>query len=127
MAEAKEELKTDTMGMMRYMDEFTFQALEPRTIEGHKCNPVYVTGVGDYRIVYLDAESNQVVMVQQQGQNPGTGAPATQKVYVDEYQELGGLVMPKKLRMTYDDEPFAAGTVESFTANPQVDMGLFDK
>jgi len=128
LAAAKEELQTDTMGIMRNMDDFTFQALEPRSIEGRACNPVYVTGVGDdYRIMFLDATTNQVVMVQQPGQSPVTGAPVTQKVYVDEYQEVGGLVMPKTLRITYDDELFGSGTVESFAVDPEVDMGLFSK
>ena len=128
LAAAKEELKTDTLGMMRNLDDYTFQALEPRKVEGTLCNPVYATGVGeDYRIVFLDAQNNQVVMVQQPGQNPASGAPVTQKVYIDEYQESDGLVMPKKLRITYDDEPFGTGTVSSFKADPKVDMALFKK
>ncbi len=128
LAAAKEELKTDTMGILRNLDEFTCQALEPREVEGRPCNPVYVTGVGDdYRILFLDAESNQVVMVQQPGQNPGSGAPAIQKMYVDEYMEADGMVTPQKVRITYDDEPFGAGTVEAFHVNPKVDMSIFEK
>ena len=128
LASAKEELKTDTMGIMRNMDDFTFQALEQRAVEGTMCNPVYVTGVGDdYRIMFLNAEDNRVVMVQQPGLNPASGAPVTQKLYVDEYLEADGLVVPKKVRITYDDEPFGVGTVESFQADPKVDMGLFTK
>ncbi len=128
LASAKEELKTDSMGIMRNMDDFTFQALEQRTIEGKACNPVYVTGVGDdYRIIFLDATSNQMVMVQQPGQSPVTGAPVTQKVYIDEYQEAGGLVTPKSLRILYDDELFGNGTIESFVADAKVDAALFTK
>ncbi len=128
LAAAKEELKTDTMGILRNMDDFTFQALESRTVEGTKCNPVYVTGVGDdYRIMFLDASDNSVVMVQQPGLNPASGAPVTQKVYIDEYMETEGFVTAKKVRITYDDEPFGSGTVESFQADPKVDMGLFSK
>jgi hypothetical protein len=113
---------------MRNMDDFTFQALEQRTIEGTACNPVYVTGVGeDYRIMFLDATSNQLVMVQQPGQSPVTGAPVTQKVFIDEYQEAGGLVTPRKLRITYDDELFGTGTVESFVPDAKVDAALFSK
>ena len=52
-------------------------------------------------------------MVQQPGQNPASGAPVTQKVYIDEYATSDGLVTPKKLRITYDDEPFGSGTVVS--------------
>jgi len=51
----------------------------------------------------------------------------TQKLYVDEYQKADGLVTPKKIRITYDDELFGAGTVEAFHVDPKVDMGLFDK
>lgn len=35
--------------------------------------------------------------------------------------------MPKTQRITYDDEPFATGTVESFEADVAMDMGLFTK
>jgi len=128
LAEAKEELRTDVLGIMRELDKFDCQALEARTVEGTPCLPVYVTGVGDgYSIVFLNAENNQVVMVQQQGANPASGAPAVQRVYIDEYQDVDGLSVPKKIRMTYDDEPFGAGSIESYEINPQVDMGLFSK
>lgn len=128
VADAKEELMTDTMGMIRNLDAYTFQALEPKEVEGKMCNPVYATGIGDdYRLLFLDATTNQVVMVQQPGLNPATGAPVTQKVYVDEYQEIDGFVQPKKIRITYDDEPFGEGTVEAFAANPKIDAAMFEK
>jgi hypothetical protein len=56
-----------------------------------------------------------------------TQAPVIQKVYIDEYMEADGFAMPKKMRITYDDELFGTGTVESFQANVDVDMGLFTK
>jgi len=128
LAAAKEELKTDTIGIMRNLDDFTCQALEPSEVEGKLCNPVYVTGVGDdYRILFLDAQSNEVVMVQQPGMDPASGAPVTQKVYVDEYLAADGLVTPKNVRIVNDDEPFGVGTVESFHVDPAIDMTLFDK
>ncbi|MFT7699571.1 MAG: hypothetical protein ACI8S7_001399, partial [Candidatus Krumholzibacteriia bacterium] len=125
---AKEELMTDTFGMIRNMDAYTFQALDPKEVEGKMCNPVYATGVGDdYRLLFLDATTNQVVMVQQPGLNPASGAPVTQKVYIDEYQEMSGFVQPKLIRITYDDEPFGKGTVEAFAANPKIDAAMFEK
>jgi predicted Zn-dependent peptidase len=128
LAEAQEELQTDMLGILRNLDAWTFQALEPQDVEGKKCNPVYATGVGeDYRIIYLDAATNQVVMVEQPGMSPMTQAPVTQKVYIDEYMETGGFTMPKTLRITYDDELFGTGTVESFEADAEVDMGVFTK
>ena len=126
LASAKEELQTDMLGLLRNIDAWTFQALEPKVIEGKKCNPVYATGVGeDYRIIYLDAASSRVVMVEQPGVSPVTQAPVTQKVYIDEYMETDGFTMPKTMRITYDDELFGSGSVESFKANAAVDMGLF--
>ncbi len=128
LADAKEELQTDMLGIMRNLDAWTFQALDPKEIEGKNCNPVYATGVGDdYRIIYLDASSNQVVMVEQPGVSPMTQAPVVQKVYIDEYMETGGFTMPKTMRITYDDELFGTGTVESFKANVDVDEALFTK
>jgi len=128
LARAHEELQTDMLGILRNMDAWTFQALDPQEIEGRMCNPVYATGVGeDYRIIYLDTDGNQVVMVEQPGTSPMTQAPVTQKVFIDEYMEADGFAMPKKMRITYDDELFGTGTVESFKANVDVDMGLFTK
>ncbi|MEN8006004.1 MAG: insulinase family protein [Candidatus Krumholzibacteriota bacterium] len=126
LAAAKEELQTDMLGMLRNLDAWTFQALEPREVEGKKCKAVYATGVGeDFRILYIDAATNQVVMVEQPGVSPMTQAPVTQKVYIDSYMEADGFTMPKTMRITYDDELFGTGTVESFKANPDVDAGLF--
>jgi hypothetical protein len=89
---------------------------------------VHVSGIGDsYQIFFVDAATNLVKMVQSPGQSPMTGAPVTQKIFVDEYQTIDGYNLPKTIRMTYDDEPFATGTVKEFKANPKVDMGLFKK
>ncbi len=128
LVSAKDELKTDTIGVFRNLGSLQCQALEPTKVDGAMCNPVHVSGIGDsYQIFFLDAGTNLVKMVQSPGQSPMTGAPVTQKIYVDEYQELDGFNMPKVIRMTYDDEPFATGTVKEFKANPKVDSGLFKK
>ena len=81
----------------------------------------------DYRIIFLDADDNQVVMVQQPGMSPMTRAPVTQKVYIDEYMETGGFTMPKTMRLTYDDELFGTGTVESSRPTPRWTWALFTK
>jgi hypothetical protein len=128
LADAHEELQTDMIGMLRNPDAWTFQALEPRDVEGKKCNPVYASGVGeDYRIIYLDPETDKAVMVEQPGMSPMTQAPVIQKVYIDDYMEAGGFNMPKTLRIMYDDELFGTATVESFEANAKVDASLFTK
>jgi len=123
---AKDELKTDIIGVFRHLNEFQCQALETREVDGVTCHPVHVSGIGDsYQIVFLNAADKSVYMVQQPGTSPMTGAPVTQKVYVDEYQEIEGFHMPKALRLLYDDELFGSLTVEEFKANPKVDMSLF--
>lgn len=125
---AQDEMMTSTIGVFRNLDAFQCQALEPTKVEGVMCNPVHVSGVGDsYQIFFLDAETNLVKMVQAPGQSPMTGAPVTQKVFVDDYQNLDGFMMPKAIRMTFDDEPFATGTMTEFKANGKVDAGLFNK
>ena len=128
LAKAKEEMRTDVVGILRGLDDLTCQALEPRDVDGVPCVPVYVTGFGDgYQIFYLHAQDKTVVMMQQPGVSPMTQAPVTQKVYVDEYAEMGGLQMPKKMRLTYDDELFGTATVEEYVVDPQVDMALFSR
>ena len=127
LTRAHEELQTDMLGILRNLDGWTFQALDPQEVEGKECNPVYATGVGDdYRIIYLDAATSNVVMVEQPGISPMTQAPVTQKVYIDSYMETGGFNMPQTMRIMYDDELFGSGTVESFEANAAVDMSLFE-
>jgi len=128
LEKAQEELQSDMVAIMRNLDGLTLQALEPQKVEGVATTPVHVTGVGDsYQIIFLGAQDHLVKMVQTPSTSPMTGAPVTMKVYVDEYQEAGGFTMPKKIRITYDDEEFGTGTVESFVANPEVDMALFAK
>jgi len=88
---------------------------------------VHVSNGDDYQIFFIDTSTNLVKMVQSPGQSPMTGAPVTQKIHVDEYQNMDGFEMPKAIRMTYDDEPFATGTVKEFEANPKIDMSIFAK
>ncbi len=126
--DTKDELKTDTIGVFRNLDSLQCQALQPSKVDGVMCNPVHVSGIGDsYQIFFVDPATNLVKMVQSPGQSPMTGAPVTQKIFVDEYQIIDGYNLPKTIRITYDDEPFATGTVKEFKANPKVDMGLFKK
>ena len=128
LKDAKDELLTDMVGILRNLDRFRCQALEPTQIDGVPSNPVYVSGVGDdYQIFYLNADNNRVVMIQSPGVSPMTQAPVTQKVFVDQYMESGGFTMPKVIRLTYDDELFGTITVEEFQANPKVDASLFTR
>jgi len=124
----QEEIAGDLIRMLGHPDEFTFQALAPVELEGVMYDPVYVTAEGlDYQIVFLDPQSGRVGMIQSQGTSPLTQAPATQKVYVDDYQELGGFTMPKTMRLMFDDELFGTIDVQEFEANPRVDEAAFKK
>lgn len=126
LSQAQDDIRTEVVAIFRTLDDLKCQALETRKVEGRECLPVHVSGVGDgYQIFFLDG--GEVVMVQQPGTSPMTGAPVTQKVYVDEYGDLGGFRMPTKMRLMYDDELFGTISVEEFTANPQVDSALFQK
>lgn len=123
---AREEMQTDLLGTMRNPGAFTFQALAPADVNGKPCLPVYVTGVGeDYRIIFLDAATGRPVMVQQPGTSPMTGAPVTQKMYLDEYATFDGITMPSRVRLCYDDEEFAKGRTVAFKANAKIDPALF--
>ena len=113
LAKAREELRTDMVGIMREPGAFTFQALEPKDVDGKACLPVYVTGVGeDYRIIYFSAETGLPLLVEQPGTSPMSGAPVTQKAYIDEYATFGGFTMPKAMRLVFDDEEFAKGRID---------------
>jgi hypothetical protein len=126
LAKAKDDMKGDMVAVLRGLDGLQCQALEPREVEGVMCLPVHVTGAGDgYQIFFLDPANHHVVMVQQPGVSPMTQAPVTQKIIVDEYGELGGVAMPVKMQLTYDDELFGTIAVEAFEPNASVDDGLF--
>jgi zinc protease len=128
VAEAKQDLRIEGLGLFMNLDDMQCQALEPASIDGVACNPVHVSGIGDdYKIIYLRADNNLVFMTQEPGQSPMSGAPVTQKVYIDEYQEFDGLMIAKVSRLLYDDELFGSITVEDFQVNAQLDEQLFVK
>ena len=127
LAQAKDELHGDVVGIFRDLEDLECQALEPREIEGTECLPVHVT-VGDgYQIFFLEPDTKRVRMVQQPGTSPMTQAPVTQKVYVDAYAEMDGVQVPSTLRLMYDDELFGTATVQEWDADPEVDMALFER
>jgi zinc protease len=128
LADARDEVRTDYLGIFRAPSAFQFQALEAAQVEGKDCLPVYATGVGkDYRILFLDAKTGLPVLMQQPGTSPMTGAPVTQKLYIDTYATFDGITLPSHLRLVYDDEEFAKVTLESFQANAKFDPALFTK
>jgi len=129
LAEARKEMKSDTVALLCNLDGFDCQALEPAEVDGVACLPVHVKAKGgeDFQIFFLNAATGLVHMVQSQGTNPMTQTPATMKLYITETGNLGGFTMPKSLRMTFDDEDFGVLSVKEFTANPTVDPGLFKK
>jgi predicted Zn-dependent peptidase len=126
---ARDEITDDMVAMLRELDDFQCQALDPVEVQGVACVPVNVTRADDdeYHLIFVDEESGLVRMIQSPGQSPVTGAPVTMKVYVEEYQELGGFRMPRALKIMHDDEEFATATVLDFQANPSVKPGLFEK
>ena len=89
--------------------------------------PVVVRFDDEPTVMFLDQETGMLVMVQSEAQNPMTGGPVTQKVYVQEYQEMDGFKLPRRLTIKHDDEEFAQVEVTAFEANPTVDPGLFQR
>ena len=130
LAEAQQEIATDQLVLMRDHADFPCQALPPTEVEGRSCWPVYISGLGGddkYLLLFLDAETHLPYITQSPGQQPGSGAPVTQKVIVSEYVEMDGCQVAKSFVITHDDEQFATGTVEFFTFDPAADEGLFTK
>jgi len=130
LEDARAQLKMDMLAILRNLDGYRCQALEPTDVDGVACNPVYVTREGeddDFQLYFLDAATGLVYMQQAQGNNPMTGAPATMRVYVDEHATMDGVQMPSQQRMFYDDEKFADIALKTFEANPEVDAAIFEK
>ncbi|PID81094.1 hypothetical protein CSA17_03370 [bacterium DOLJORAL78_65_58] len=123
----KAEVQTEGIGVFRNLDTLACQALAPTEVDGVPCLPVHVSDGDDYQIFFIDTTTHLVKMVQAPGVSPMTNAPVTEKLYVDEYADMDGFLMPKTIRITNDDEPFATGTFQEFEANPKVDMSIFAK
>ncbi len=129
LEEAHRDMRSDTVALLRELDQFDCQALEPTEVDGVACQPVYVTPKGgdDYQIYFLDAKTGLVKMMQSKGTNPMTQSPTTVKVYVDGTADMAGFTMPKTMRMFFDDEEFGTIEVKDFQANPKVDKAMFTK
>ncbi len=125
VAATRDQIEQDTLVILRRVDELEFQALDPMVVDGKSCVPVVVRFDDEPTVMFLDQETGMLVMVQSQAQNPMTGGPVTQKVYVQEYQEMDGFKLPGSLTIEHDDEEFGQVTVTAFEANPTVDPALF--
>jgi zinc protease len=123
----RERMQQDTLNILRRVEDLEFQALEPMETAGKLCNPVVVRFDDEATVMFLDAETDLLVMIQSPGTSPMTGSPVTQKVYVQSYQELDGFKLPHSLKITHDDEDFAEVQVKQFRANPKVDPAVFQK
>ena len=126
LAHSRDEINTSALGIFKNLEQLTCQALTDQEVEGVACHPVHVTGIGsDYQIFFLWAADSRVFMIQSPGTSPMTGAPVTQKIYIDDYLEVDGYIVSKKIRLYFDDELFGEGITEEFKANTQVDGSLF--
>ncbi len=125
VAEILAGFKTDIKYMLGHLGEFEFQALAPMEIAGKTCNPVAFHHDGETKVYFLDAASGMMVMTQEPAVNQMTGSPVTQKSYVNEYGELGGIKMPVSITVTHDDEDFAEVVVKTYEVNPAVDAAIF--
>ena len=127
LAKAREELRTDIVGILREPDAFRSRRSSRSEVDGKACLPVYVTGVGeDYRIIFLNAETG-LPLCRAAGHLADDGGAGHAEGVHRRIRDLGGFTMPKALRLVFDDEEFAKGRIEAFTANPKVDPALFVK
>lgn len=127
LADMRDGLQKETLAILRRVEDLEFQALEPMEVADRLCDPVVVRFGDEATVMFLDPETNLLVMMQSPGNNPMTGSPVTQKIYVDSYQEMAGFKLPRELTITHDDEDFASVEVKEFRANPTVEAGLFQK
>ena len=129
LEDAHNDLRSDTVAVLKELDRFDCQALEPTQIDGTPCQSVYVTpqGSDDFQIFFLDAATGLVKMVQSKGNNPMTNSPSVVKVYVDELGDLAGMHLPTAMRLFFDDDEFGTISVKDFQANPKVDAAVFTK
>jgi len=128
VADARDEIESDLISVLRDPSTLQCQALEPTEIDGTSCSVVYITGAGeDYIMLFLDEETGLPYQIQSPGKAPMTGAPVTQKVRYDGYTTMSGLQVAGSLTILHDDEVFATGTIQSFEINPAIDEGIFQK
>jgi zinc protease len=126
VAEARASIHQETLGILRRVDELEFQAIDTMEVAGRTCDPVVVRFKDKATIMFLDAETGRLVMVQSPGMSM-MGAPVTQKVFVESYQQFGGFDLPHMMTIRHDDEDFATVEVMRFDVNPEIDQDLFKK
>ncbi|MDY0108614.1 MAG: pitrilysin family protein [Candidatus Krumholzibacteria bacterium] len=125
--EMRDRMQEETLSILRRVDDLEFQALAPMEIAGAPCHPVVVRFGDKATIMFLDAQTDLLVMVQSPGNNPMTGSPVTQKTYIESHQQKDGFTLPHRMTIKHDDEDFATVEVKQFKANPTVDPALFKR
>jgi predicted Zn-dependent peptidase len=104
--------------------ELSWQALEPKAIDGAACDAVYAreAPVEDW-ILYFDAATHLLLAMEYAGRGPQ--GPVHAKVYYGDYREVSGARMYYTQRALYDGQEFMKLDIDRIDVNVPVDEGLF--
>jgi len=120
------EMNLEFVGVFRGLGGLDCEILAPRLVEDTICQSVRITdGAGLSRTYFLGAKNRTVIMIESSSKSPTSGSPAIRRLYIDEYMQAGDLLVPRVVRMTFDDEAFGTITVDQFEVNPNIDESLF--
>ena len=75
--------------------------------------------------VYLDAESFLQVKTEAEGTNPMTGAKAMMEIFMMDYRDVDGMMVPFKMKVVMDGQIFQNITIKEVKTNVEVDDLIF--
>jgi predicted Zn-dependent peptidase/outer membrane lipoprotein-sorting protein len=116
----------DVNFLLRYSDDADFEAVagEEQEVDGTACRVVAVTYGGKTSRMWIDADGI-IHKFSYQGPNPMSGAEGTFEIYLSDYKEVDGMMVPYTQLINFDGQELATATIESFEINPSIDEATF--
>ncbi|MCK4412312.1 MAG: insulinase family protein [Candidatus Eisenbacteria sp.] len=126
LAEQKQQFLRQPEYLLTHLDEMTWQALEPREIEGVTCAAVHVRDVPIKEwVLYFHPDSHLLYAMEYRGRGPQ--GPAKMETTYADFRTVAGVKLPFATVLRLDGEEFTTMQAESIEINAPVDEALFKK
>jgi predicted Zn-dependent peptidase/outer membrane lipoprotein-sorting protein len=116
----------DVNFLLRYSGEADFEAAagDEEEVNGAACRLVMVTYGGQSTRLWIDSDG-LIHKFSYQGPNPMSGAEGTFEVFLSEYAERDGRMVPHKQLINFDGQELATVTLEELEFNPTIAEDAF--
>jgi predicted Zn-dependent peptidase len=124
LAEANQDRLREPGYFLAHRADFMWQALEPKELDGVRCEAVYAreAPVKDW-VLYFDAASHLLVAMEYAGRGPQ--GPVHAEVRYGDYREVSGARMSYAETTLHDGKEFMSVKVDQVQVNVPVEEGLF--